>query len=311
MNQPSPFRRAFLMGRRARRHPWEAFIRSLQGQVQGEVLDFGWHGGSGRASWTPIDDSDVATAAALCREYGILLALDGLDYVNTLSNESVLWVVPQSPIAACQVMPGPTRRWLVQPGCLVAQARAAGLMQFEAQYDYLTVAAWLADRRICAWPTGQTAHSGLMLANVLLADGSSAVLGPFGANSQASLDTLFLQRAIPQLFQLSNGLLAQTCQENSTWPARYRLDAMKPQAPQQVNLAHLLLGHGGDLAWVQWMVFEPVPVLPQINTSEPFRAPETLADDDAVALAATELDAAVKALFDPVGLFPHPGQQLD
>jgi hypothetical protein len=33
-------------------------------------------------------------------------------------------------------------------------------------------------------------------------------------------------------------------------------------------------------------------------------------DEVNVARAAQELDAAVKALFDPAGLYPHPGQSL-
>ncbi len=310
MKQPSSFRRAFLMGRRPDRHPWRAFIRGLQAQARGQALDCGWHEGAGRAAWTLDGDIDLAGVAALCREHGVQLALGGLDHASMLSDASVLWLEPQVCAQACQAMPAAPGRWLVQPGCTVAQARAAGLAQFDARHDHLSVAAWLADRRICDWPAGQTWRSGLMLASVLLADGSLAVLGPFGAGSRAALDTLFLQRAVPALFQLNGGPLAQACRQMPEWPARYRLDALSPQAPQQVNLAHLLLGHGGDLAWLRWLVFEsaPAPGPDEASARGPFRAPEGL--DDPASIAAAELDAGVKALFDPDGLFPHPGQQL-
>lgn len=281
-------------------------MRSLQACAQGEVVDFGWHDGTGRASWTPEADADVAAVAAVCREHGVLLALGGLDHASPQAEVSVLWAEPQAGAEDCQAMPGAHGRWLVQPGCSVAQARQAGLTQFDARHDYLSVAAWLADRRICAWPAGQTALSGLVLASVLLADGSAAVLGPFGPDSRAALDTLFLQRTVPALFQLNAGAQAQACRQARQWPGRYRLDAL---ASPQSNLAHLLLGHGGDLAWVKWMVFEAAPL--HEGTPGPFRAPEAQSGGDAVALDAAELDAGVKALFDPAGLFPHPGQQLD
>lgn len=309
MSSPSDFRRAFLTGRRPVRHPWTGFMRALQARAQGEVIDFGWHDGTGRASWTPAEGADVAQVAELCREHGVLLALGGLDHASPQAEASVLWVEPQAGATDCQPMPGASGRWLVQPGCTVAQARRAGLTQFDSRHDYLTVAAWVADRRICDWPAGQTGRSGLLLASVLLADGSSAILGPFGASSQISLDTLFLQRTVPALFQLNAGTAAQLCRNTERWPGRYRLDALSPQAPQQVNLAHLLLGQGGDLAWVSWLVFEAAKLEEPAPTV--FRLHDASAGDDVTAFEAAELDAGVKALFDPAGLFPHPGQQLD
>ncbi len=286
-------------------------MRGLRARAPGEVLDFGWHEGSGRASWRPADEADMGPVGALCREHGVLLALGGLDHADPLTDVSVLWVELEAPPVGCQAMTGAPGRWLVQPGCTVAQAREAGLTQFDARYDHLNVAGWLADRRVCAWPAGQTWRSGLLMASVLLADGGSAVLGPFGASSGATLDTLFLQRAVPALFQLNGGALAQTCRQTPDWPGRYRLDALSPQAPHQVNLAHLLLGHGGDLAWVRWMVFEAAPVAETGSGRARFRAPEAWGEGGETEVAAAELDAAVKAVFDPANLFPQPGQQLD
>lgn len=282
-------------------------MRRVQAELHGDVLDFGWEDGVGRASWAPESGNEVGHALALCREYGVRLALGGLDHADVLDEASVLWVEPGEAMAICQPLPNATGKWLVHPGCSVAQAREAGLTQFDDRHDYLTVSAWLADRRLCHWPAGQTWRSGLVLASVLMADGSAAVLGPFGPDSRAGLDTLFLQRLVPTLFQLAHGASAQACRQAADWPGRYRLDAMTPQSPHQVNLSHLLLGHGGDLAWVQWLVFEAVAATAE-GGQTPFRAPQGR-DEDLFNLAA-QLDDDIKALFDPVAVFPHPGQHL-
>ena len=64
---------------------------------------------------------------------------------------------------------------------------------------------------------------------------------------------------MPALFQLSTGPDAAACAVGGAWAGRYRLDALRPQAPATVNLAHLLLGHGGTLAWVQEVLLTAVP----------------------------------------------------
>ena len=79
-------------------------------------------------------------------------------------------------------------------------------------------------------------------------------------------------------------------------------EARKP-AGEAINLAHLLLGHGGDLAWVEWIVLDekmqggadPDP------WSWPGGEPSWQAQD---------VDSQIKALFDPTDRFPYPGQAL-
>src|SRR5690606_35051284 len=114
-----------------------------------------------------------------------------------------------------------------------------------------SVACWLADRSMCDWPAGHTALSGITHMSVLLADGTSVVLGPFGAQEQRPL-TPALRRLVSDLFLLSSGSQGQACKAESQWPARFRLDALTPSDAQNVNLAHLLLGHGGQLGWIEW-----------------------------------------------------------
>src|SRR3546814_17245355 len=85
----------------------------------------------------------------------------------------------------------------------------------------------------------------------MLVDGSNISLGPFGENNKKPLQGARLQQLVPSLFQLAGGAEAQACQSGLRGPARYRLDALLPVPGQTVNLAHLLLGHGGDLGWIE------------------------------------------------------------
>ena len=84
-------------------------------------------------------------------------------------------------------------------------------------------------------------------------------LGAFGESDERPLRSATLQRLVPALFQLSTGPDAAACAVGGAWAGRYRLDALRPQAPATVNLAHLLLGHGGTLAWVQEVLLTAVP----------------------------------------------------
>ena len=103
---------------------------------------------------------------------------------------------------------------------------------------------------------------------------------------------------MPALFQLSTGPDAAACAVGGAWAGRYRLDALRPQAPATVNLAHLLLGHGGTLAWVQEVLLTAVPAAEG-------RGGEAPSLDGAAREAGRRLDARIKALFDPDGRFPY------
>lgn len=306
----STSRRAFLTGRRSAQSPWEAFGQRLRNTVEGTFYEFDAHEGVGRARLVPKQASDVHKARALCAEYGVLLALDGVPHAARLNDHPVLWVEPGRDLSLCQRLePGGTK-WFVQPGCLLGELEAAGFSQFAELPCHITVAAWLADRTLCDWPVGETAASGLSHASVLLADGTLASLGPFGEHNKKPLEGARLQQLVAALFQAAAGADAQACQAGGLWPARYRLDALLPAAGQTVNLAHLLLGHGGDLGWVEWLVLDEQMAQPQ--TEPPFarRYTSARAGEAGLAAPAGDLDMRVKSLFDPDERFPYPGQEL-
>ncbi|CAM5215750.1 FAD-binding protein OS=Castellaniella defragrans OX=75697 GN=HNR28_000746 PE=4 SV=1 [Castellaniella defragrans] len=299
----SPSRRAFLTGRRTERSPWEAFLARLQRVAQGHVYDFSTPVNSARL--VPQQMQDVYHARSLCLEYGIRLVLDGVPHAAKMEDHPVLWVEPGSGMERFERLGPDDPRWFVQPGCFIGELEQAGLRQFRDQPPHLTVAAWLADRCLCDWDRGDTAASGLMHALVLLADGTQANLGAFGVDNHKPLDNLRLQRMVPRLFELSEQAVQEAPSPEGRWNLRYRLDALKPADGRSINLAHLLLGHGGELGWIEWLVFDERAGRPA-DRDYPDRfgtRPDSIGQDMGT-------DSEVKALFDPEGLFPMQAQQF-
>ena len=286
-----PSRRAFLLGRRPARSPWSAFMERLSLLCQGSVRDSGEAGEGGpRGLLTPARDADVAHARTLCAEYRVTLALVGAEGPFETVHGPLLTVDP-SAMTGLVRLSGETGRWRAQPGTPLAMLAQAGLRQFAGLPGGLTLAAWLAAK--AHWPAGRCADSGVVALDVMLADGIEETLGPFGESDVQPLRSATVQRLVPALFQLASGGDAFATRDGEHWLGRYRLDALKPEAPATVNLAHLLLGHGGTLAWVQSVTLAdagPAPHAPACPNEPP-------------GLATTRLDSRVKALFDPDGRF--------
>lgn len=306
----SSSRRAFLMGRRTSRPPWDAFCEQMRRRLSGDFLDYGVSDGAGSARLVPGDAADLRQARTLCAEHNVVLALDGVNHVASLAHQSVVWVEPGRNMAQCQRLPDDATKWFVQPGCFVMDLEAAGLKRFAHVPGHLTAAAWLADRSLQSWPSGATHMSGVVNACVLLADGTRAVLGPFGEHNHQALDSATLQKLIPAMFELSNSTEAQACREQPLWPARYRLDALLPQPGRTINLSHLLLGHGGDLGWLEWVVLDEAADSGDAQSDPESFSLSRQSPHDVLWAQAIELDVKVKDAFDPADLFPHPGQDL-
>lgn len=290
----SASRRAFLTGRRAAQTPWELFCLAMHRKVLGEFLEVEYRDGTGQARLFPKQAADVHRARALCAQYGVVLALTDAVSKQQIPGRSVLWVDPARYLDGLRRLTPERAAWFVQPGCRLAELRDAGLPQFAHQPEYVTVAAWLADRHAHDGRTGGTALSGVSHASVLLSDGTTVGLGAFGEQDQRPLAGLRLQRLIPGLFQLAHSESGRACRQSEYWPAAYRLDALTPRPGHGINLSHLLLGHGGCLGWVEWLVIEPV------DPPGSIRRGKNVASTD----ASMDLDAQVKTRFDDSGLFP-------
>lgn len=286
-----PSRRAFLLGRRPAQTPWAAFVQRLTLLCQGQVRDLGEGGEDGAcAILAPTRDADVAHARALCAEYRVVLELEGAAGPFAPAARQRLRVDPAL-LAGLARLDGDTPRWRAQPGVPLAALARAGLRQFAGLPGAMTLAEWLSAP--APWPAGRCGASGVLAADVILADGIEETLGPFGESDVQPLRSATVQRLVPALFQLASGGDAFATRDGYHWLGRYRLDALKPEAPATVNLAHLLLGHGGTLAWVQSVMLTDAPAWQEEGPE-----PET------PGLATFRLDARVKTLFDPDSRFP-------
>ncbi len=287
-----PSRRAFLLGRRPVQTPWATFLQRLGLSCHGAVRDLGDAGAQGpRAVLTPARESDVTQARTLCAQYGVVMALDDAQGPFAPVHGPMLWLDPGA-LSGLARLTGPTPRWRAQPGVPLAALALAGLTQFNGLPGAMTLAQWLAAP--APWPTGQCAASGVVAVDLMLADGVEETLGPFGTADVQPLKSATVQRLIPSLFQLSGGAFATGYEPGQAWGGRYRLDALAPQAPDTVNLAQLLLGHGGTLAWVQGVTLEARPGL--VAAAQP---------ETGVSAPSPTLQTRIKSLFDPYGRFPE------
>ena len=276
-------RRAFLMGRRTPATPFEQFCARLARTCLGRVRLEAFNATAAQApqAWLePVRHEDVAHARALCQEYRVALRLKG-DSSPTARTQATLWVSPQTAGATFSLVDAQAGIWKADAGCSVAQLAETGVFAGMVLPPELTMAQWF------AWPEtsgalmpdaalrdeddalGQplapngrrsTCEQGsfrmqalqrVERAEVLLADGTVEILGPFGAAAQAPLRSLTVQRLVPKLFELAGSEAAQRCAQVTPWPTGYRLDALMATATHEPNLAQLFFGHQGRLGWVQ------------------------------------------------------------
>lgn len=285
-----PSRRAFLLGRQRPSTPWEAFVQRLGRGVAGRVQ--GLEGsGPPQARLLPVHRDDVRYARTLCAEYGVALRLGTTRHRE--SYEGCVLEVDPTPLTGLSNS-AENGQWLAQPGCLLGELAAVGLLQFQHAPPEWTLAAWMASPQ--QWAPGETADSGVIGVEVLLSDGTIEMLGPFGESDLRPLQSATVQRLVPALFQLSSSVDARVCRTAAYWHCCYRLDALQPMPPFEVNLGQLLLGHGGGLAWV-----ESVVLVPGRLQLEPPRL--EVPPESEVMNAAYRLQRRIKDVFDPTNLY--------
>jgi hypothetical protein len=297
----SSSRRAFLMGRRPPQTAWQTFCSRLNARVQGEWSELSSEPDHEQARLEPASSADVHLVLTLAAEYGVTVCLEGVPQASETDGPLIV-LAPGRQMARCDRLEPNSNRWFVQPGCLLGEMEAKGFQGLANAPAGMTVAAWLADRRQHDWPTGRTALSGVLHCSVILADNTQAALGPFGQENRNPLDSLRMQQLIPALFQLMGESETQALRQEQ-WPCRYRLDALEPVEGEGINLAHLMLGHGGDLAWVEWLVLDDAV----LSGSDP---QDWSWPNQEQSWQAQDVDSRIKALFDPADRFSYPGQTL-
>ncbi len=233
--------------------PWDQFCarlaRSCLGPVRLDRADDG-HRQQAQAWLEPRRPEDVGHARALCLEYGVSLVLVGCARPAS-AQRAILWVAPLTQGAKFDLVDAQLGLWRVDAGCKLSDLQDTGLFVALSQAADTTVAQWFASAVTDCGVEQGSASCSVERAEVMLADGTIEILGPFGATAQSPLRSLTVQRMVPRLFELAGSELALRCAQVTPWPARYRLDALSAENGREPNLAQLLLGHQGRLGWVQ------------------------------------------------------------
>lgn len=289
----NPSRRAFLGGKAPELSPWDQFILELQRKTQGSVrvLD----SNLGQALCTVQQSTDMHHARQLCQTFGVKLYV-GADPILLEDQTEPVLGLDVSHLNQLMPVNEQQTQWFMQAGVTVAQLRTQGFAIPAEVPAELWVIQWLGEPQYQSYALSQLQHSGLVHASLLMADGSLGSLGPFGVQNSKPLNTATLRAVVPQLFQLASAPVAAALLALPDWLAQYRLDILSMQNPS-LNLAHLLLGAGQDLGLLDWVVLDKNDwqAAPLCRVLEPASAEHLL--------YAQELDAAVKAVFDPDALF--------
>ncbi len=298
MSSPTS-RRSFLLGRRTPPSAWGQFCARLSRTCTGQVR---WHDESGRhEAWLlPAREEDVLHALALCRQYRVQLMLDGCPPTG-LSSGPVpprLWVEGGAAWAKISQTEDETDLLRADGGCSLKLLQELGVPALRDANPAWNVAQWLASADAALWPPGMGHYSGIERISLILADGTHAVLGPFGADAKTPLRSLTVQKMIPRLFELASSPQAVSFAQAKTWPLRFRLDALIPAKANDINLAWLLAGHGAMLGWVQAVWFSRKSPGPPVDY---FRADSEATD----AAESRYLSQQLKLSFDPEGVFPQ------
>ena len=295
-----PSRRAFLTGRRTPASPWGQFCARLSRTCVGQVR-WDQNAQTSHAWLEPARAVDVMHAQALCRELGVQLILLNSDACPD-PGRPILWVDSRATWAQLEQVDAGARLWRADAGVTLSVLREKGVGIFTESFAMAQ-----ADRTLAQWFatsfTGNLMHSSIVQAEVLLADGTLELFGPFGAKASTPLRSLSVQKKIPKLFELAQSPEAALCARCENWPLRYRLDALMPQSGDSLNLAWLFQGHGGSLAWLQTLWLQD-----SVDRSDHFEQShlEQSASEHSsgsISEAAQKLEFAIKQTLDPTGLF--------
>ncbi|MEI8402930.1 MAG: hypothetical protein WCG12_19160 [Alcaligenaceae bacterium] len=333
------------MGRRTAVSPFEQFCARLErtclGSVRAEPSNA--HLAKAPQAWLkPVRQEDVAHARALCQEYRVALMLEGGEH-PTACTQATLWVSPQPAGATVSLVDSQAGVWRADAGCTVGQLEETGVFAGMALPPELTLAQWFAwpetvrgvvpgavprheahslerawvpsEREVgCEpWSVLPDAVRLVEQVEVLLADGTVEVLGPFGANAQAPLRSLTVQRLVPKLFELAGSDSAQRCAQLTRWPGCYRLDALIATAGHEPNLAQLLFGHQGRLGWMQALWLKRPGAVSDFQRTAQDKASARQLEEGMTAQRGGErapllqlgsqLDHELKHILDPLGVF--------
>ena len=244
-------------------------VQRLRRLVRGELILAGGH-----ARLQSQDETDVATALELARELAVPVsfgaAIGGLPAVSAGHADSSRRGLPGLQIDASAHLTRAARfdgaRGMieVQPGVRLADLNRllqphGWWLPIETHPESGATLGGLAGLdAAAAAPAWGTLADRLLGIDAILDDGTRQLFGPFGERSSVSLNSGRAGQLVSSLFGIAAGVQADMARHwppGQRVPDGYLLDAFhpRPQRPYtpdgSVNLAHLLAGSAGKLAW--------------------------------------------------------------
>lgn len=244
------------------RHQLARLVQRLRRQVRGEVQL-----GGDQARLLPASDSDVVAALALAHELQVPVVMGGgtlLAGIDMAESHAALHIDALAHLTRAAHFD--ERRGMIE---LQAGVRLADINRLLAPRGWwlpvetspdcgATVAGLVARDAVAAAPAWGTMADRLVGIDAVLADGTQQLFGPFGERSSVALTSGRAGQLVSSLFGMAAGVQGEIRQR---WPAGmrvpdgYLLDAFHPRPGRPytpdgaVNLAHLLAGSAGTLAW--------------------------------------------------------------
>lgn len=278
--------------------PWTKFCARLRRFAQGQWEDLPFsEDGFPQARLQLEREVEFEHARALAEEYEIALVLDGALPFGGLIGRPGLWL-KHSP-ALGDVDYFSDEACLAQAGALVGDLVDQGYKQFLGVPPHLSLAQWFADPQYHDARPGLSFLSGVERIQAMFANGDKAVVGGFGVNDTAPLNTPLLHKAIPRLFELLQNNSIQTALNSDSWRYAYRLEALNKKLVDP-NIARVFQGHRGSLVWVQSLVIRKIP-----QTQRLLIAADEWSDSYGKGICGGDEDNEIKSLFDPTGLYPY------
>jgi hypothetical protein len=127
-----------------------------------------------------------------------------------------------------------------------------------------TLAHWFALGTQHVVAPGGLSMLGIHNIEMMFVDGTIEAIGAFGENQIEPLRSMFMQRNIPQLFDLTRQssllnfvpIYARTHVDAQVWPEGcFRVDALNDQNGAEPHLGQFFVGHGGRLGWLVAVTF--------------------------------------------------------
>ena len=258
-------RRAFLSGRRSDPDPWLLFLSKLRARQQGVVsLDRQFY--ESRAHWVPTTFDDIDAARILCQQFGVTLCLQGLE-ATADSKRSTLVVEPGRAWARPIPLDPAQGLWRFDAACTMQVLQAAGVAAAKGADPNLSLALWFAMGTHQVVAPGGLSVLGIHNIEMMFVDGTIEAIGAFGENQIEPLRSIFMQRNIPQLFDVARQTNLPLCVPTlspsvavaQNWPEGcFRVDALNDLDGVEPHLGQFFVGHKGRLGWLVAVTFRGV-----------------------------------------------------